>query len=148
MSETVKDRCNAVEPVPTCSTPAAWPPPWLAAAAVDPGPAPTRPAAPSPETNEQAAAVASPAVATVSTAAAAGGNVAPGQDDVGQDDVGQDDSEPAAPCPKCGSFDLWQTIAGNWRCQHCDGAALRRSRALLERAGQLQRLARVRGAVQ
>lgn len=115
MNETLKDICSAVERVPTCSTPAAWPPPWLASAsAVDPCPVPVRPAAL--QANEQPATV----------AVAPGGN------------AGEDDSEPAAPCPKCGSFDLWQTILGDWRCQHCDAATWRRSRSVLERAARLQ----------
>jgi len=42
------------------------------------------------------------------------------------------------PCPTCGSLDLWQTIAGNWRCQHCDAAALRRSRSWAEKAARLR----------
>jgi hypothetical protein len=46
------------------------------------------------------------------------------------------------PCPCCGSLDLWETITGEWRCQHCDGAALRRSRNLLERATRLRRLSK------
>lgn len=24
------------------------------------------------------------------------------------------------PCPNCGMLELWQTAAGNWRCEHCD----------------------------
>ncbi len=42
------------------------------------------------------------------------------------------------PCPTCGSLDLWQTIVGNWRCQHCDAAALEKSRSLAERAARLR----------
>jgi hypothetical protein len=38
---------------------------------------------------------------------------------------------PALPCPKCGSLELWESMAGCWRCMLCDPptAALR----LLER---------------
>ncbi len=28
--------------------------------------------------------------------------------------------EPPDPCPQCGTLELWQTLAGNWRCLHCD----------------------------
>ena len=57
------------------------------------------------------------------------------------DDDGRDDEvAPPPPCPKCGSLDLWQTVAGNWRCQHCDATAWRRSRSLLERAERLRRI--------
>lgn len=24
------------------------------------------------------------------------------------------------PCPACGTLELWQSVAGNWRCQRCD----------------------------
>ena len=24
------------------------------------------------------------------------------------------------PCPECGTLELWQTLAGNWRCLRCD----------------------------
>lgn len=44
-----------------------------------------------------------------------------------------------APCPACGSLELWQTVAGAWRCQHCDRAALARSRSLAERAERLRK---------
>jgi ribosomal protein L37AE/L43A len=42
------------------------------------------------------------------------------------------------PCPQCGSLELWQTLAGTWRCQHCDREALERSRKLGERAARLR----------
>ena len=28
--------------------------------------------------------------------------------------------DPPDPCPKCGTLELWQTLAGNWRCLRCD----------------------------
>ena len=28
--------------------------------------------------------------------------------------------EPPDPCPECGKLELWQTMAGNWRCLRCD----------------------------
>lgn len=39
---------------------------------------------------------------------------------------------PPPPCPKCGGLELWESMAGGWRCMLCDPptAALR----LLERA--------------
>ena len=57
-----------------------------------------------------------------------------------QGDPGDCDEDPGAlaPCPACGSLDLWQTIVGNWRCQHCDAAALRRSRSWAEKAARLR----------
>lgn len=49
-----------------------------------------------------------------------------------------DEDAAPRPCPTCGRSDLWETIAGTWRCQHCDAAAWQRSRSLLERAGRLR----------
>jgi TubC N-terminal docking domain len=45
-------------------------------------------------------------------------------------------------CPTCGSSELWETLAGTWRCQHCDAAALARSRKLAERAARLRKRSR------
>ena len=28
--------------------------------------------------------------------------------------------DPPDPCPACGQYDMWQTLAGNWRCTRCD----------------------------
>jgi hypothetical protein len=42
------------------------------------------------------------------------------------------------PCPRCNSLELWETLAGTWRCQHCDAAALERSRSLAEKAARLR----------
>jgi ParB-like chromosome segregation protein Spo0J len=50
----------------------------------------------------------------------------------------EDDACPP-PCSKCGRSDLWETLADTWRCQHCDAAALRRSRKLLKLAAWLRR---------
>lgn len=50
----------------------------------------------------------------------------------GADDC--DTIDPPAPCPKCGSLELWQDLLGGWHCQRCDVAAWRRSRRLLDRA--------------
>lgn len=30
------------------------------------------------------------------------------------------DPDELDPCRKCGMLELWQTLAGNWRCQRCD----------------------------
>ena len=49
---------------------------------------------------------------------------------------GEDASPP--PCPTCGSSDLWETIVGTWRCQHCDAAAQDRSRRLRQKAAWLR----------
>lgn len=42
------------------------------------------------------------------------------------------------PCPTCGTLELWETLAGTWRCQRCDAAALRRSDALAARAARIR----------
>lgn len=44
-----------------------------------------------------------------------------------------------APCPRCGSLELWETLEGEWRCVHCDGAVFHRSRQLASRAARLRR---------
>jgi hypothetical protein len=31
--------------------------------------------------------------------------------------------EPPAPCPRCGKLELWETLAGSWRCLRCDPPA-------------------------
>ncbi len=49
-----------------------------------------------------------------------------------------DDDAAPRPCPRCGGSDLWETIAGTWRCQHCDAAALKRSRAAADNAARLR----------
>jgi hypothetical protein len=49
-----------------------------------------------------------------------------------------DESPEASPCPRCGSLEAWQIVAGGWRCQHCDAGALERGMALLERAARLR----------
>ncbi len=28
--------------------------------------------------------------------------------------------DPPDPCPECGTLELWQTLAGEWRCTRCD----------------------------
>jgi hypothetical protein len=76
-------------------------------------------------------ALATPAAGTIPAVAASVDH----QDDPGGCD---EDLDALAPCPACGSLDLWQTIVGNWRCQHCDAAALRRSRSWAEKAARLR----------
>lgn len=49
-----------------------------------------------------------------------------------------DEDIPFRTCPTCGGFLLWETIAGTWRCQHCDATAWQRSRSLLEKAARLR----------
>lgn len=43
------------------------------------------------------------------------------------------------PCPRCGSLELWQTLAGTWRCLHCDHDVLERYPKLADRAARLRR---------
>ena len=44
--------------------------------------------------------------------------------------------DPPDPCPECGTLELWQTLAGNWRCQQCDPPTT--ARRLLELAARLK----------
>ncbi|GAA4435812.1 hypothetical protein [Bremerella cremea] len=30
------------------------------------------------------------------------------------------DGHALEPCPKCGTLELWENLAGNWRCLRCD----------------------------
>lgn len=39
------------------------------------------------------------------------------------------------PCPECGTLELWQSLAGNWRCLRCDPPT--KARRLRERAARL-----------
>jgi hypothetical protein len=50
--------------------------------------------------------------------------------------VWEDAIDPPLPCPKCGSLELWESMAGSWRCMICDPpvAALR----LLEHVEKLR----------
>ena len=45
--------------------------------------------------------------------------------------------EPPSPCSECGSLELWETLAGTWRCVHCDppSTAVR----LLDQAAAIRR---------
>lgn len=40
--------------------------------------------------------------------------------DVGKVDEAVEVIFPPDPCPTCGTLELWQSMAGNWRCQRCD----------------------------
>jgi hypothetical protein len=40
-------------------------------------------------------------------------------------------------CSECGSLELWQTVAGNWRCLRCDPPTV--SRRLAERAAKIRK---------
>lgn len=40
--------------------------------------------------------------------------------------------DPPAPCPRCGTLELWQSLAGNWRCLRCDPPS--KARRLREQA--------------
>ena len=48
--------------------------------------------------------------------------------------------DPPDPCPKCGSLELWETLARSWRCQRCDPPT--KARRLRERAARLRRVIR------
>ena len=41
-----------------------------------------------------------------------------------------------APCQECKTLELWQTLAGNWRCLQCDPPT--RARRLRERAARIR----------
>jgi len=45
---------------------------------------------------------------------------AAGRDDHGGQGGTIEVIEPFPPCPRCNSLELWQTLAGNWRCLRCD----------------------------
>jgi len=134
-------RSLPVPPVPPVSLPA-----WATTAAV-PAP-PAQPTSPKGPTDNRPAAVASPDVAELAVLMQTreyGQNAPP--------DPGSGPAEPAAwedgipietvlPCPRCGSYELWQTLLGEWRCMHCDAAAFRRSQRLRERAARQRRTGR------
>ena len=49
----------------------------------------------------------------------------------------EDCLDPPDPCPECGTLELWQTLAGNWRCLRCDPPTT--ARRLAELAGRIRR---------
>jgi hypothetical protein len=44
-------------------------------------------------------------------------------------------SDPPAPCPECGTLELWESLAGDWRCLRCDPPT--KARRLRERMVRL-----------
>ena len=50
--------------------------------------------------------------------------------------------DPPDPCPECGSLELWQSLAGNWRCLRCDSPT--KARRLRKRAAWLKSDAQIR----
>lgn len=46
------------------------------------------------------------------------------------------DPDELTPCPKCGTLEQWQSLAGNWRCLRCDPPT--KARRLRERAARLK----------
>lgn len=51
------------------------------------------------------------------------------------------DGARVAPCPRCGSLELWWDLLGQPHCQHCDHTGLARARRLREHANLLRQLA-------
>lgn len=123
MFKTLKDKGNALERVPPAP---AWPPAWLPQVADAPSSECVKPDA-LPLSQPQTIAPMAFERAELSESVPT-----------------WEDESPTDPCPKCGTLELWQTLAGNWRCQHCDAAALHRSRMLAERAYQLRQLSKIR----
>jgi len=41
-----------------------------------------------------------------------------------------------APCPTCGTLELWQSMTGDWRCERCD--PMTRGLAFVERAERIR----------
>jgi hypothetical protein len=64
--------------------------------------------------------------------------VTPESIDLDMDDEGTEEIEPLLVCPVCGTLELWLDFGGRWRCQHCDRAALERSRSLVKKAARLR----------
>ena len=46
------------------------------------------------------------------------------------------DPDELEPCPQCGTLELWQTLAGNWRCRRCDPPTT--ARRVQERVAQMK----------
>ena len=56
--------------------------------------------------------------------------------EAGKTDEGIEVIAPPDPCPKCGTLELWQSLASNWRCLRCDPPT--KARRLRERAARLK----------
>jgi hypothetical protein len=56
--------------------------------------------------------------------------------DVDQAEESTEVIDPPNPCPECGSLELWQSPAGDWRCLRCDPPT--KSRQLRELAARLR----------
>ena len=56
--------------------------------------------------------------------------------EAGEPDEGIEVIDPSDPCPKCGTLELWQSLAGNWRCLRCDPPT--KARRQRERAARLK----------
>lgn len=54
-------------------------------------------------------------------------------------DEGTLDPDDVPPCPRCGSYELWESMAGNWRCMRCEPP--HKSNLLEHKAARYQRLA-------
>ena len=116
-NEKVNIEANGVKHASTCFIPTAWPPPWLAVSVGLP-----------------------PAVALPPVAVGPSPEVSPVVVQAAGDGCGLEEIEPPAPCPTCGSLELWQDLRGGWHCQHCEAAKFRRSQQVAERAARLRRL--------
>ena len=56
--------------------------------------------------------------------------------EAGDTDEGIEVIDPPDPCPKCGTLELWQSLAGTWRCLRCDPPTTARRQR--ERAARLK----------
>ncbi len=60
----------------------------------------------------------------------------------------EDYIDPPDPCSECGTLELWQTLAGNWRCLLCDPpTTARRLAELAERIRQREAGSRTTGRI-
>ena len=137
---------NTVAPVPSCATPAPWPPPWLAGNPADSAPseaaaAPLHASGPPPPTNDSPRPDVTPAAATAPARPAGEPQGAPGQAYTREGPAWEGTPGEPLPCPQCGSLELWQDFRGDWHCQHCEAVAFRRALTLVDLAGRLRRAA-------
>ncbi len=56
--------------------------------------------------------------------------------EAGETDEGIEVIDPPDPCPECGTLELWQSLAGDWRCLRCDPPT--KARRLREQAARLK----------